>query len=260
MKNVVLSFDDGRLDTYENAIPMMMAFRLTATINITTDFVENPASYSNFQSAQNRAMTVEMVKSAYEKKFEIACHGDHHTNDSDDIVKGIAKLKQWNVISGNAGFASPFSALTRCNNDKILSMLSDGSLHYIRSGVQVRRQSIWYQAAYVIEELLHSKWLFYLLNRQRCMPSNDKLKFYQGVTVNKNTKLSQIRYLIEKLPDNCHVILILHSVLSPSDPGFGVDKWFSDLEMFRSLCEYLGKNEGIRVLTNEELTKVNEHV
>ena len=39
MKYVVLSFDDGRRDFYVNAFPILMKYKLVATLNVITDYV-----------------------------------------------------------------------------------------------------------------------------------------------------------------------------------------------------------------------------
>ncbi len=39
MKYAVLSFDDGRADTYEKAYKILKKYGLTATINAVTDFI-----------------------------------------------------------------------------------------------------------------------------------------------------------------------------------------------------------------------------
>ena len=86
MKNVVISIDDGRLDTYEYALRHLKTYGLTATVNITTDFVEHPECQNKFPSALNKAMTVEMVREAFQTGIEIAGHGKHHTNELKDIL------------------------------------------------------------------------------------------------------------------------------------------------------------------------------
>jgi len=39
-KNIVLSFDDGRKDFYEYALPILKKYNLVATLNVTTGYVD----------------------------------------------------------------------------------------------------------------------------------------------------------------------------------------------------------------------------
>lgn len=258
MKTIVLSFDDGRLDTYENALPIMKKYNLTATINITTDFIENPSDYTCFLSSGNRAMTVEMIQDAFESGFEIASHGDHHKNESADINLSLIKLRQWLDIQNNYGFASPFSSLVGSNHPEIISMLEKGELAYIRSGIQIRRNGFWYKVAYLFEEVTHSKYLFFIMNRKLCKKKSGL--YYQGVTINSNTTLNQVKYLIEHMDEDGEAILILHSVLKETDLGYGKDKWYIDTEMFDGMCQLLNSFHNVRVMTNMKLAEEKQNV
>lgn len=59
MKYIALSFDDGRLDTYEVAMPIMKKHRLIGTVNVISDFVLHPTNY-HFESSP-KGMTAEQV-------------------------------------------------------------------------------------------------------------------------------------------------------------------------------------------------------
>ena len=97
MKYVVLTLNDGRLDTYTRAVPIMKKFGVTATINITTDFIVHPDAYSKVSSAANEAVTIDMVRDAQEKGIEIACHSHTHCNEVVGILKSIQLLHEWGI-------------------------------------------------------------------------------------------------------------------------------------------------------------------
>ena len=255
MKRVVISIDDGRLDTYEKALRHLKNYGLTATVNITTDFVEHPECQTKFPSALNKAMTIEMVQDAARSGIEIAGHGNHHMNNREDIVEGIRKLQSWGVSDGPFGFASPFSELTEENNPEIMDLLHTGFLRYIRSGIQVRRESFFYKVMYLIMEKTQSCFLFFLLNRKNCKWNKSEPRFLKGVSVTNRTTVQQIKYMIKKLPDQAHLILIFHSILPQSHPGYGKDKWYMDEELFLELCENLKNDTTIQVLTTRDLVE-----
>ena len=109
---VVLSFDDGRKDNYDIVIPILEKYCLTATFNISTAYVDKSINVSD-RPCLNEPMTIENIKAIYGKGFEIACHGDRHKNDIEDIRRGYKKLSTWLQWGKNfkPGFASPNSRL-----------------------------------------------------------------------------------------------------------------------------------------------------
>lgn len=251
MKNVILSFDDGRLDTYENAAPIMESYGITATINVTTDFILHPDNYSTFRSAGNKAMSVEQIRTLYHKGFEIASHGNEHINDPDDIRKSIEILHGWG-IDNVYGFASPASEIDSDSYSKFKELIEDHTLSYIRSGLQVRKQGLVFAGLYFIQNLSRSRFLYYLLNRKLCCANKTREMEY-GVSVIKGTTVDQIMFLIERMRDNTTLILILHSILYDTDPGYGEDKWCWSEKKVRELCERIANSNTCCVLNNSEL-------
>lgn len=257
-KKISISFDDGRLDTYINAIPILKKYSLTCTINIITDFIEHPGRYTKFTSGANKAMSISNVLEANDMGMEIACHGHTHNNTILDINTNIKKLKSWGVPTDNIGFASPYSYITPQNIYEIDSLLKNGSISYIRSGVQVRREGILHSGKYLIQELTGSSKLFYILNRNLIFKFNNQDKFVYGISVTKNTKLHQIKYFIDRIPDNSCAILIFHSILYPDNEGYGEDKWYWNAHTFERLCQYICDIDEIQVLNTIDMWRENK--
>lgn len=55
------------------------------------------------------------------------------------------------------------------------------------------------------------------------------------------------------MPDNHAAIIMLHSILSPCDRGWGKDKWYNSVNDFEKLCRYLAKKKDVAVITNAKL-------
>ena len=110
---VVLSFDDGRKDNYDVAMPILRYFGLSATFYIATAYVDGTIRQED-SPCVNPSMSIENVCELSEAGYEIACHGDCHRNDMDDVVNGQKKLSKWLGLSSNnkPGFASPESNLS----------------------------------------------------------------------------------------------------------------------------------------------------
>lgn len=99
---VSFSFDDGRIDNYTIAYPILKHYQLPATFNITTGYVEGkfqkgPLTYAD-------PMNMQMVDELYrDSLMEIAGHGYWHRNTIEDILKGVSELKK-SLRSGGGGY------------------------------------------------------------------------------------------------------------------------------------------------------------
>lgn len=252
-KYVILSFDDGREDTYKNAYFILKKYGLMCTVNITTDFIENPSKYNKFASAANKSMKIENIKEMLKDGFEIANHSAHHINTADDVKIANNSLMEWGIDISEVGFASPFSYLTKDNGQDIYALLENKQLSYIRSGIQVRRQSVWYKILYIIHRFIRLNDLFYLLNRKQIIRMPVDNRFVSGISITKDTTVEELKKFIRRMPDKTAIILIFHSVLEKTHEGYGVDKWFWDKDKFEEFCVYLKNNPGVETIRTIDL-------
>lgn len=253
-KTVVLSFDDAREDTYTNAWPVLKQYGLRGTINVVTDFVLHPEGYAEFSSGGNRAMTVAQLVECQAEGMELACHGSTHRNTVEDILKNIQELREMGLSVENIGFASPHSELTEDNSGDIRALVEQGTLSYIRTGIQVRREGLPYAGLTALERRSHSKGLFYLLNRGNILGAHPGT-FLRSVAVTRHTTQEQLKYLVSRMKDGQSVILIFHSICHPGEAGYGVDTWYWDAGCFEALCAYLSQADGISVRTTRQLLR-----
>ena len=251
-KTVVLSFDDGREDTYTNAWPILKQYGLRGTINVVTDFIRHPERYQEFSSGGNRAMTAEQLAECQREGMELACHGSTHQNTVEDVLKNIAELREMGLSVENIGFASPHSELTMENSAAIRALVEQGTLSYIRTGIQVRREGLPYACLTALERRTHSRGLFYQLNRKNILPPTPGT-FLRSVAVTRYTTLEQLRYLISRMKDGESVILMFHSIRHPGEPGYGADAWYWDAGRFDALCAFLKRTDGVFVRTTQRL-------
>ena len=252
MKQIIFSFDDGRLDTYTIAYPIMKKYGLPFTLNVTTDFVLNPERYTNFGSANNKSMRSKQVLDCYQNGVEIACHGHTHKNTKDDVLKNISALEEMGIDANGIGFASPNSEVTKNNCADLQELLKEGKLSYIRSGRQVRREGFVYSVLTMLERLTHSKWLFYILNKRNII-TDSKQDILMSVGITAKNTLNQILYLVDKVKDGQSLILMFHSVLSTEDIGYGKDLWYFDSMMFEKLVSTLVENKNVKICTTKDL-------
>ena len=237
-KYVVFSFDDGRLDTYTKAYPILKKYNMPFTLNVCTDFVEHPEKYHCFQSADNKSVEKDHLVQMQQNGVEIACHGHSHLNTKKDVLDNIAALREMKVDVSKIGFASPNSEITEKNDCGLGELVQQGVIRYIRSGVQIRREGIIYAVLSVIGRITRSKKLFLFLNRRNIIREQRGV-LLPSVAITRYNTVEQIRHLIDAMKDGEAVILMFHSILHETDPGYGADNWFFDAEKFDELCEML---------------------
>lgn len=253
MKYISLSFDDARSDTFEYALPIINKYGLTATVNVISDFVINPQKY-DFPSAPY-AMKKEQIIKWQRDGHEVACHGSTHTNSSEDIIKNIEDLQSFGIDVKNIGFASPESWLTDENiaETGIDELKGNGSISYIRTGIQVRREGILYTTISALERICHSKWLYYKLNKKCIIDVFDLPDIILSTAIKDYTRVNQLKYFVNMMEDSRGIILMFHSILPQGNDYYGADHYFWSTNRFEELCKWLSEDEEIRVLTTYDL-------
>ncbi len=252
MKKVVFSFDDARLDTYTVAYPILKKYGFPFTVNVVSDFVINPQNYTCFGSGDNKSMTPRQLVECQNAGIEIACHGHRHKNDVQEVFDNLAALSEFGLDKNLiVGFASPESFITADCTFGLDTLVHDGVLKYVRSGIQTRREGLFYTALSIVERITHSKFLFRYLNRKNVI-SNAKW-LLPSVAITKYTTVKQVLYFISKLRDGESVILMFHSVLNKNDIGYGKDNWYFDTKKFDDICKCLKEDKTVSVCTTMEL-------
>ncbi len=252
MKNIVFSFDDARRDTFDTAYRILKKYGFSFTVNVVSDFVNEPKKYTCFKSGNNESMTSEQLLECQQNGVEIACHGHTHLNDVQDVLDNISAMKDMGLDADKiVGFASPNSMITKDNTFGVDRLVQDGVLKYVRSGIQIRREGVIYTGLSLVEHITHSKVLFRLLNRKNIIEKNDWL--LPSVAISRYTTVSQILHLIDKLEDHQSVILMFHSVLEKDRTGYGKDDWYFDAESFEKLCAGLKERDDVCVCTTSQL-------
>ena len=249
MKTVILSFDDSRLDFYTNVFPLLKEFNVPATLNVIPDFVNHPSVYS-FPSGNDEAMTHEQIVECYESGLvEMACHGHTHKNTKEDVVENLRCLRDI-IVDCKIGFASPTSAVTweNKNSSGLWDLVEQGELSYIRSGIRIRREGMFYVLLSVLDSRLHSDRLFWYLNKRTINPARLKVPFLSSSTVHSYTKPHQIKHFIKKAKSDSTIILMFHSVKKRGEKGYGADRFYYDYNSFREILAFLNSCSDVNVM------------
>ena len=254
MKKIAFSFDDARLDTYEVAYPILRKYEFPFTINVVTDFVENSGGYNCFSGGGNLSMSFSALKECKDNGVEIACHGHKHLNTVDDINQNINVLQSRGLITIPVGFASPHSHLTEFNSDDIYSLVQNGTLSYVRSGIQTRREGFIYTALTLLCRIFKSKRLFWLLNKRNVIKDKN-YKVLPSVAIIESTTLKQIDYFISKMSDGESVIFMFHSIIERKPAGIFKNVCDFTKGKFEKLVQNVKANSSCVVCTTEQIVK-----
>lgn len=254
MKYVVLSFDDGRKNFFTNALPILQKYKLPATLNIISDFMEK-GDLIQLSSYNGGFVTWEEMEICRNCHIEIASHSANHTNDIPEILRGVECLRSRLGMRETIGFASPNSEIGRTNFSKYVPLLTSEKVKYIRSGNQLRRDGLVYAAMYYVYKFTKWKWAFSLYNRRNIisLKKPEGPIYFPSVNCNNDNSMDQLTAFLKKMPDKSACIVMLHSVLQETDAGYREDKWSNTASDFEKLCATLAADETICTITNAEL-------
>lgn len=253
-KFVSLSFDDARYDTYKNAVPILDKYGLKMTLNVITEYITEPDKY-NLACSKYGSMSVDDIIFCEKSGHEIAAHGRTHKNSPTDIVECVQDLHKWGISTENIGFASPHSQLIFPLETDIKELLDKKVIKYVRTGIQTRREGIIYSILTFFERKIHSRRLFFWLNK-RCIFTPNKENTVLSVTVTNMTTVDEIMYFISKMKDNEAIIFNFHSILNPVDDGYCVGTWYWACDKFELLCSKLNNSKDIEVQKTIDLVRV----
>lgn len=259
LKYVVLSFDDGRKDFYQHALPILKRYHLVATLNIIADFI-GKTNLPVFASAGHECMTRREIMECDRYGIEIANHSAKHTNSINDILKGQEKLKS--LLGGNRhlGFASPSSEICLENFSMYRNLLENNSIAYLRSGNQLRRDGKIHLFMWILYKITKFFHFFYWYNSRNYIDlikkDCHKKGFFPSVTCNAETDKNSIIRFIDKMPDNNAVILMFHSIVPPNSTTWEADKWYNSTDDFDRICSFCATHDDIQVVTNMQLKDI----
>lgn len=258
MKYVVLSFDDGRKDFYQYALPILKKYNLTATLNVIADYIGRE-DLPNFATAGHACMNRSEILESKKWGIEIANHATDHSNRVEAILDGQEKL---NYLLGREeclGFASPASYICRENFSTYQSLCTKKRIAYLRSGNQIRRDGKFYMLLYLLYRLTKFSRLFYWYNLRNYIDLDKKeyiQEIFPSVTCSIETAKKDIVSLINNMKDNHALILMFHSILPKTSPNWLADKWCNSTDDFEDICSFLANDADIRVVTNMQLNDI----
>lgn len=255
MKDIILTFDDGRIDNYTIAYPIMKKHDVKATMFITTGYIDGTWEGNNWASAKG-AMSKEHVKEMYDNGFEIALHGDKHITDVEDFQISLAKIRDMTGDTNPIGFSLPNSEATAEEVEMLKNAYKD-ELVYVRGGRRCDTGSVFNRILYVLYNITKSSLAFKLFNKKNFILNGEKSSVLNDriptVVVKKGDTVKQLMSLFNSMPEDSACVLMLHSILEKDDEYYGKDAWCWDVESFEELISILKTSNKFDVKCLKEL-------
>lgn len=233
--NICLSFDDGRIDQYTVAYPILLKYKFPATFFITTGFVDGSFKSDCFGKGRKPISAVGILD-MYNSGMEIASHGDKHVMNIDDYNNSINKLKKWGIHYDKYGFSVPNS------NYEVETLLDfkakcKTNLQYIRIGRNPICYSLINKIRYLIYNTFHLFASYNRFNKNNLVNFNNGAPLYSLVIKKSTLSKDIIRFIEMHKNDSCSLIIMFHSVLKKP-----TNKWEWSEYHFEHLCRYLSEN------------------
>ena len=235
---ISFSFDDGRMDNYTIAYPIMKKLGIPATFNITTGFVEG--KFEDGRLTHAKPMIMDMVRELYyDPEFEIAGHGYWHENSLDDILKGIKCLIEEIGVKNldtQIGFASPGTSLDLNYYQTIKNELNNHNICYIRLSKRYLSYPLLKVLCRKLNRFFHWPYMFKLAYQDTLMDGvHDNLLY--SIPVMASTTVKEVKALInEAVKEKKACILMWHSIVHKNDVR---DNFDYDVRKFEEICVWL---------------------
>ena len=236
---IAFSFDDGRLDNYTNAYPILKKYHLPATFNITSGYIKGNIDREKFDFPE--PMTIDMVREIFnDPLFEIAGHGNQHINTKDDIVSGIKDLQELlnteNLNSEANGFASPGSDLTEEMYRNMKSALTSNHINYVRISCRYRSFKMFKVLFRKISRIIKWPWIYKTAYQDTLMSEvNDGILY--SIPVLSSVTPEQLKAIIGlAVKEKQACVLMLHSIVAQEEMR---NTWDYRKDHFERLCKIL---------------------
>lgn len=244
---VSLSFDDGRLDNYINAFPIMQKYNLTGSFHIVTGFVDNTIMIEGINPTNmvlSKANLVEMLKAGN----EISSHSNNHYVTIDEIKTSLIKLQSWN-FGDLFGFSIPHSDENIYKLPEFKEIIENNELLYVRTGKNISKLTLLKKIWYIFYNFTGLQIFYNNYNKINinCLDDFNKYKIV-SIPIHNKDRVETIKKFIKKYENkSVYIVLMFHSIGDYKNNNKKELRWAWQNEKFTSLCAFL-KEEQIKVL------------
>ena len=256
MTKIVFSFDDGRKDNYSVAFEVLVKNYISATFNITTDYINGNINEGKLPCTNEALSKDEVLKLASNSHFEIAGHGKKHSNECENLINGVKELRDWLPQKNINGIASPYS---QAKVEDLLSHKTEyerNNISYIRLGDRITTFKFLKKILRKVNRMFfHIPFIFTWVHEESFFSEADNFILY-SVPILKNDTVDEVLALVKKaVKKDKNLILMFHSILKKGEPEYD-SNWTWDWEKFCNLIERLNKmqtSDIIKITTTQDL-------
>ena len=250
------SFDDGRINQFTIAYPILKKHGLCATFNITTSYIENKPTKWPFTDVA--PMTLDMLRQLHaDPQMEIASHGYWHHNASDNLLHGIKSLCEMlqvnQLYKNNNGIALTGNTVYPTDEKALLNNDSGIPVAYIRHSIRRPSPFLLKMLTRKIDRVVPTPALYrYAMSDSLMQPiesqpgdSHPEGKFrpeahyLYSIPIVGNKDFGDMKALVEKaIRDQSACFFMMHSIVRD---GHRNDDYEMEESRFEELCAYLAQ-------------------
>jgi|GEM_PF-4356437 len=243
MKYLSFTFDDGRRDNFNYALPILDKHNFPATIFCTTGYIDGSWQKSPDWYSANEAITFEELKTLQSKGWEVALHGDKHTTAAHDLEIANEKFLNWGFEQRPLGFSMPDSNISRDKLDAFIDKHYGTTLKYIRKGRRRSTGTIESKILFGLYTYLNSQWAYNKFNNVNLneISKMDMRQIY-SIVIRFTDNQEMISRFIDQMPENSWAVFMLHSILPEDNTLYGADAWNWGYKKFERLCDQVERS------------------
>lgn len=240
VKYVSITFDDGRIDNYLEAYPVMKENDIEGTIFCTTGYIDGSwQKPSSWRSAGN-PLTIDQLSELKGAGWEIALHGDKHTTEANDFQESLRKLKSWGLADSPIGFSMPNSKTPEKELNNLINLYLNKDIKYIRTGRKIDTSKISSKILFAGYTYLGTQFAYNQFNKKNVLQINTiDVKSIFSVVIRYKDNPQMILDFLDWMPENSLVVFMLHSILPKKNPLYGTDPWNWSTNRFEQFCSGL---------------------
>lgn len=245
---ITLSFDDGRKDTYYVFMDILKERRLPAVVYIPSGYIE--CGFSNPKEIGYNGMMSkgELDSICNDTLFEIGGHGYMHSNEFEDLEKGVETLRKWYPQIGNIGLASPHSEINRKYVFENMDIYKKLGFSYVRGGRNFSKFTMFKRAISLFARKSKLSFAFKWCYQNSV---NKQVDYYlHAIPVHKLTTLNQVKAIVDYCAKKKYwAILEFHGIDSRESIEYEEEFCWAE-DDFIVLCDYLKEmqNKGLLVV------------
>lgn len=241
MKRIVITFDDGRKDNVEFALPVLQHYKFKASFFITTGYIDESFLPKTWASSQAH-MSIDDILFLYKNGFEIGLHGDKHCSEIDDFNISYEKMNKWlNKNNTKYSFSIPNSKIEINFLNEFTKSIKNKT-KYIRGGSHCNfAKTITWKIKKALRIYFNCSYFFIKYHLDDSF--TDIPKIVPSVGIRNNDRVVKLCKLINKISDNSTIVFMFHSIVPNNSEYINRDKWVWSLEKFDEFCRFLSQKE-----------------